>query len=184
MRAGVLSAPGLDHLTVTDLPVPRPAPGQVRLKVMAFGLNRSEYHSVTGQAEGMSYPRVLGIEAAGVVDLDPQGILVPGTQAVTMMGGMGRTFDGGYAQYVVVPRDQVITFSSDLPWEVIGSAPETLQTAHGSLSTGIGLRPGQSLLGRLDLMPVHTYPLEHIVQAHRDLDAGQHIGKLVGLPWG
>ncbi|VEG30099.1 putative alcohol dehydrogenase [Actinomyces howellii] len=148
MRAAVLRAPGIDNLVVTDLPVPEPGPGQVRLKVLAFGLNRSEYHSVTGLAEGMSFPRVLGIEAAGLVDLDPEGLLPHGTQAATMMGGMGRIVDGGYAQYVVVPRSQVITFSSDLPWEVIGSLPETLQTAHGSLTTGLDLRPGQSLLVR------------------------------------
>ena len=74
MRAAVLTAPGIDNLRVTDLPLPAPRPGWVRIRVMAFGLNRSEYHSVTGQAEGMSYPRVLGIEAAGVVDLDPEGV--------------------------------------------------------------------------------------------------------------
>lgn len=148
MCAAVLTAPGIENLHVTEVPVPQPRPGWVRLKVMAFGLNRSEYHSVTGQAGGMSYPRVLGIEASGVVDLDPEGQLAPGIQAVTMMGGMGRAFDGGYAQYVVVPREQLITFSSGLPWEVIGSVPETLQTAYGSLTTGLNLHPGQSLLVR------------------------------------
>lgn len=148
MRAAVLTAPGIENLHVTDLPVPEPAAGQVRIKVMSFGLNRSEYHSVTGRAEGMSYPRVLGIEASGVVDLDPVGKLAPGTQAATMMGGMGRSFDGGYAQYVVVPREQVITFSSPLEWDVIGSVPETLQTAYGALTTALDLRSGQSLLVR------------------------------------
>jgi len=142
MRAAVLSAPGLDNLRVKDLPVPVPPEGWVRIRVMAFGLNRSEYHSVTGQAEGMTYPRVLGIEAAGVIDLDPAGELAPGTQAATMMGGMGRAFDGGYAQYVVVPRAQVLTFSCDLPWPVIGSVPETLQTAYGSLTTGLDAYDG------------------------------------------
>ena len=148
MRAAVLTAPGIENLHVTDLPVPSPEPGQVRIRVMAFGLNRSEYHSVTGQAGGMTYPRVLGIEAVGVIDLDPEDVLAAGTQVATMMGGMGRAFDGGYAQYVVVPREQVIPFSSELPWEIIGSVPETVQTAHGSLTTGLGLRPGQSLLVR------------------------------------
>ena len=149
MRAAVLSAPGLDNLRVKDLPVPVPPEGWVRIRVMAFGLNRSEYHSVTGQAEGMTYPRVLGIEAAGVIDLDPAGELAPGTQAATMMGGMGRAFDGGYAQYVVVPRAQVLTFSCDLPWPVIGSVPETLQTAYGSLTTGLDAYDGgKSLLVR------------------------------------
>ena len=65
-----------------------------------------------------------------------------------MMGGMGRTFDGGYAEYTVVPRDQVIPFVSELPWEAIGAVPETLQTAYGSLTTGLDLRAGQTLLIR------------------------------------
>lgn len=149
MLAARLSEPGsVDNLRIVEIPVPVPPEGWVRLKVMAFGLNRSEYHSVHGMAEGMTFPRTLGIEATGVIDLDPQGALVPGTEAVTMMGGMGRLFDGGYAQYVVVPRSQVITFRSDLPWAVLGSVPETLQTAHGSLTTGLDLHPGQSLLIR------------------------------------
>ncbi|WP_167148020.1 zinc-binding dehydrogenase [Actinomyces sp. ZJ308] len=149
MLAARLDEPGsIDNLRIVRLPVPVPPKDWVRLRVMAFGLNRSEYHSVHGMAEGMTFPRVLGIEATGVIDLDPQGSLAPGTQAVTMMGGMGRLFDGGYAQYVVVPRSQVITFHSDLPWEVLGSVPETLQTAHGALRTGLDLQPGQSLLVR------------------------------------
>ena len=149
MLAAQLSESGsIGNLRIIELPMPVPPDGWVRLKVMAFGLNRSEYHSVHGLAEGMTFPRILGIEASGVIDLDPEGILEPGTQAVTMMGGMGRLFDGGYAQYVVVPRTQIITFHSSLPWEVIGSVPETLQTAYGALTTGLDLQPGQSLLVR------------------------------------
>src|SRR5260370_28741809 len=65
-----------------------------------------------------------------------------------MMGGMGRTFDGGYAEYSVVPRTSVIPFYSNLPWEVLGAIPETLQTAYGSLTTGLDLKAGQTLLIR------------------------------------
>jgi NADPH:quinone reductase-like Zn-dependent oxidoreductase len=64
------------------------------------------------------------------------------------MGGMGRVFDGGYAEYTCVPARQVIAFESELPWSVIGAIPEMLQTAHGSLSIGLDIRPGQSLLIR------------------------------------
>jgi len=64
------------------------------------------------------------------------------------MGGMGRTFDGGYAEYTVVPRRQVIPFRSDLPWNILGAVPETLQTAYGSLTIGLDLQRGQSLLIR------------------------------------
>jgi NADPH:quinone reductase-like Zn-dependent oxidoreductase len=65
-----------------------------------------------------------------------------------MMGGMGRVFDGGYAEHAVVPRELLIPFASDLPWEVLGAVPETLQTAYGSLTTGLDLRAGQTLLIR------------------------------------
>jgi len=149
MRAVVLDAPGsVEALQIRDLPIPEPEPGWVRIKVRAFGLNRSELHTRLGLAEGVTFPRVLGIEAVGVVDAAPASDLEPGQQVATLMGGMGRTFDGGYAQYTVVPRHQVIAFSSDLPWEVIGAVPETLQTAYGSLTIGLDLSHGQSLLVR------------------------------------
>jgi len=149
MRAVVLDTPGpVEHLHIRDLPVPQPLQGWVRIKVMAFGLNRSELHTRLGLAEGVTFPRVLGIEAVGVVDAAPDGDLAVGQQVATLMGGMGRTFDGGYAEYTVVPRGQVIPFTSDLPWDVIGAVPETLQTAYGSLTTGLDLRQGQTLLVR------------------------------------
>jgi NADPH2:quinone reductase len=149
MRAVVLRGPGpVENLELTDLPLPEPKPGWVRIAVKAFGLNRSELHTRLGLAEGVTFPRVPGIEAVGVVDHDPDGVLTPGQQVATMMGGMGRTFDGGYAEFTVVPRGQVIPFRSDLPWEVLGQVPETLQTAYGSLTTGLDLREGQTLLIR------------------------------------
>ena len=149
MRAVVLDTPGpVQNLHIRDLPLPAPRPGWVRIKVTAFGLNRSELHTRLGYAQGVTLPRVLGIEAVGVVDADPDGALAPGQQVATLMGGMGRVFDGGYAEYTLVPRSQVIPFTSDLPWEVIGAVPETLQTAYGSLTTGLDLATGQTLLVR------------------------------------
>ncbi len=149
MRAVVLTAPGpVENLVIRTLPIPEPPAGWVRVKVMAFGLNRSELHTRLGLAEGVTFPRVLGIEAAGIVDAAPGSDLSPGQQVVAMMGGMGRTFDGGYAEYTVVPRSQVIPFRSDLPWRVIGAVPETLQTAYGSLTTGLDLKGGEALLIR------------------------------------
>ncbi|WP_410675819.1 zinc-binding alcohol dehydrogenase family protein [Amycolatopsis sp. cmx-4-68] len=149
MRAVVLREPGpVENLELKDLPLPEVKPGWVRIAVRAFGLNRSELHTRLGLADGVTFPRVPGIEAVGVVDEDPGGEFTPGQQVATMMGGMGRTFDGGYAEYTVVPKGQVIPFRSGLPWEVLGQVPETLQTAYGSLTTGLDLREGQTLLIR------------------------------------
>jgi NADPH2:quinone reductase len=86
----------------------------VLIRVHAFALKRSEWHTRLGLAENMTYPRVLGIEAAGVIEECPGGEFEPGQQVAAMMGGMGRAFDGGYAEYTCVPVSQVIAFDSDL----------------------------------------------------------------------
>jgi NADPH:quinone reductase-like Zn-dependent oxidoreductase len=51
----------------------------------------------------VTFPRVPGIEAVGVVEECPGGEFAPGQQVAALMGGMGRTFDGGYAEYTCVP---------------------------------------------------------------------------------
>lgn len=149
MRAVVVSRPGPpDVLQIRDLPIPTPTADQVLIRVKACGLNRSELHFRRGVASTGSFPRVPGIEATGVVEAAPGGRFLPGTQVMTMMGGMGREFDGGYAEYVVVPASQVIPFTSRLSWVQLGAIPEMLQTADGSLRVGLRAQPEQSLLIR------------------------------------
>jgi NADPH:quinone reductase-like Zn-dependent oxidoreductase len=149
MRAVVLDAPGpADALVIRDVPVPEPVPGWVLIKVKAFGLNRSELHTRLGLAEGVAFPRVPGIEAVGVVAKCPGGEFVAGQQAAALMGGMGRVFDGGYAEYTCVPVAQVVPFRSEMDWAVLGAVPEMLQTAHGSLDAGLDAQPGQSIVIR------------------------------------
>lgn len=149
MRAVVAPHPGAPGvLEVREVPVPTPGPDQVLIEVKAFGLNRSELHFRQGVASTGTFPRIPGIEATGVVASAPGGQFAPGTQVMTMMGGMGRSFDGGYAEYVVVPATQVIPFVSSLPWEQLGAVPEMLQTADGSLRVGLEAQHGQSLLIR------------------------------------
>lgn len=149
MRAIVVDQPGgPEVLKLCTVPVPEPAPGWVLIRVRAFGLNRSELHFRRGVATNGSFPRILGIEAAGIVVEAPGGEFEPGTQVATLMGGMGREFDGGYADYVSVPATQVIPFNSDLPWSTLGAIPEMLQTAYGSLTVGLQAVNCQSLLIR------------------------------------
>ena len=149
MRAVMIDAPGdADALVVREIPIPTPQPGWVLIHVKAFGLNRSELHTRLGLAVGVTFPRVLGIEATGVVAAAPGGEFAEGQQVVAMMGGMGRQFDGGYAEYTCVPASQVIAFESELDWATLGAVPEMLQTAYGSLTIGLDAQPGQSLLVR------------------------------------
>jgi len=149
MRAVVLEAPGPpEALQIRDVPVPVPERGEVLIKVEAFGLNRSELHTRLGLAQGVTFPRVLGIEATGTVAECPGGEFPPGQQVVTMMGGMGRTFDGGYAEFTCVPAGQVVPFTSALDWATLGAVPEMLQTAYGSLTVGLDAQEGQTILIR------------------------------------
>ena len=149
MRAVVLNAPGPPRaLQIRELPVPSPVPGWALIAVKAFGLNRSELHSRLGLAEDMTWPRVLGVEATGVIEACPGGEFASGQQVATLAGGMGRVFDGGYAEYTCVPVGQVVPFSSRLEWPVLGSLPVMLETANGSLRVGIDAKAGQTLLVR------------------------------------
>src|SRR3989440_1507380 len=149
MRAVVLDGPGPpEALRIRELPVPEPRPGWVLIRVKAFGINRSELHTRLGLAHGVTFPRVPGIEATGVVAAAPGGEFEEAQQVAAMMGGMGRTFDGGYAEFTNVPATQVIPFRSELDWATLGAIPEMLQTAHGSLTVGLDAQPGQTLLIR------------------------------------
>ncbi len=149
MRAAVIYEPGAPEvLKLEERPVPTPQPGWVLIKVEAFGLNRSELFTRQGHSPNVEFPRILGIEAVGVVEESPGGEFRQAQTVVTAMGGMGRQFDGGYAEYTCVPAGQVQTVNTSLDWATLGALPEMIQTAWGSLHTALELEAGQTLLIR------------------------------------
>lgn len=149
MKAVVIRKPGAPEvLAIEELPIPQPAPGWVLIRVKAFGLNRSELFTRQGHSPGVQFPRVLGIEAVGIVEEAPGGEFEPGQTVATAMGGMGRQFDGGYAEYTCIPAVQVQAINTTLDWQTFGALPEMIQTAWGSLNSALQLKPGQSLLIR------------------------------------
>jgi NADPH:quinone reductase-like Zn-dependent oxidoreductase len=150
MRAAVAERPdGPDGLVVREVPTPEPQPGWALVKVEAFGLNRSEYMTLRGwSGDAVTFPRILGIECVGTVAAVAEGATVePGTTVAAVMGGMGRAFDGGYAEYALLPERQLMTLDTELPWHVFGALPETFITASGSLQP-LDLSAGESLLVR------------------------------------
>lgn len=149
MKAVVIRvAGGPEVLQLESVPVPEPKPGWVLIRVRAFGLNRSELFTRQGHSPNVAFPRVLGIEAVGEVVAAPDGGFAPGDTVATAMGGMGRQFDGGYAEFTLVPAGQVQKLRSRLPWNVLGALPEMVQTAWGSLNTALAAKKGETLLIR------------------------------------
>jgi len=149
MRAYVITeAGGPDKLELREVDRPEPRRDWVLVRNRAFGLNRSEWFTRRGDSPSVSFPRVLGIECVGEVVEAPNGDLDSGQTVAAMMGGMGRQFDGSYAEYVLVPKANVFPLRTDLEWTVLGALPEMLQTVHGSLYTGLEIERAQSILVR------------------------------------
>ncbi|MFT6881682.1 MAG: NADPH2:quinone reductase [Marinoscillum sp.] len=135
-------------IQLQEVPIPQVKSGWVLIAVKAFGLNRSEMFTRKGDSPGVEFPRIQGIECVGVVAEDPSGTFAIGQQVAAIMGGMGRFFDGGYAEYCLVPKEIVFPFTSDLPWATLGAIPEMFQTVSGSLQQALELQSGEILLIR------------------------------------
>lgn len=155
MRAVVLErscAP--EDMRLSEVPVPAIKPGWVLVKVKAFGLNRSELMLRESEVdEGhINTPIIPGIECAGVVADRGDSRFRDGERVVALMGGMGRSFDGSYAEYALLPERIVFSIEdscpSDMPWCEIAAVPETWFTAWGSLFENLRIRKGQTLLIR------------------------------------
>ncbi|NIJ55502.1 zinc-binding alcohol dehydrogenase family protein [Dyadobacter arcticus] len=149
MKAAVIHHAGsAGQLILEDRPLPVPQAGQVLIKIKAFGLNRSELMTRKGYSPNVKFPRILGIECVGEVEFDPSGEMEKGQQVLALMGGMGRDFDGSYAEFAVLPKHLLRPFKSNLLWQVLGAIPEMFQTAHGSLYLALDVRKGETLLVR------------------------------------
>jgi NADPH2:quinone reductase len=147
MKAIVISEfGGPENLVIRDLPTPSPQPGDVLVRVRAFGINRAETYMRRG--EWPEIAPVSGIECVGEVEFDPSGALTPGTKVAAVMGGMGRTRNGSYAQFVAVPATNVAALQTELAWAVLAAVPESYATAWSVLNLTLKLAPKETLLVR------------------------------------
>jgi NADPH:quinone reductase len=137
---------GPEQLKIQEVPQPQAREGEVVIRVRAFGLNRAEQYFRQG-AWGEVHP-ISGIECVGVVEQDGDGELPRGRQVIGLMGGMGRSIAGSYAEYTCVPRQNVVAVDTGMPWEELAAIPESYATAWTCLHGNLALTKGQKVLIR------------------------------------
>jgi|tagenome__1003787_1003787.scaffolds.fasta_scaffold20987130_7 NADPH:quinone reductase-like Zn-dependent oxidoreductase len=147
MRAAIcVRAGGPEVLQIREVPVPAVREGWSLVRVKGAGLNRSELRTRQGHSRSVRFPRVLGIECVGIVAASTDPAVPEGTTVAAVMGEMGREFDGGYAEYALLPNPLLIPLTTTLPWDVLAALPETYLTALGALDA---LEVGPGSRGRL-----------------------------------
>lgn len=149
MKAVVLEKPcRADELVVQEVPIPTVKPGWVLIKVKAFGINRSEIFTRQGDSPSVKFPRIIGIECVGEIEDPSDSSFQKGQRVVSLMGGLGREFDGSYAEYALIPTSQAYPIDNDMDWVELAVIPEMYYTAYASLFDTLQLKKGETLLIR------------------------------------
>ncbi len=147
MRAIVIKQyGGPEVLALEERPEPESKPGHVIIEVKAFGLNHAEVYFRKGAWGDVA--EICGIECVGVVKAGPDGRFAPGQKVLAIVGGMGRGFNGSYAELVSVPSSNVAAVKTDLPWEDLAAIPESYATAWTSLCGILAVKTGLTVLIR------------------------------------
>ena len=133
MKAVVLTKPcKAEEMTLTEIPVPLTRPGWVLIKVRAFGINHSEVllRQFEVAQNYIKKPIVPGIECVVEVINPSDSGLEKSQRVIALMGGMGRIFNGSYAEYALLPVSHVFPIESNLNWDELAAIPETFYTAY------------------------------------------------------
>jgi putative PIG3 family NAD(P)H quinone oxidoreductase len=136
-------AGGPEALVLSDVDTPEPGPGEVRIKVVAAGVNRAD----TLQRQGLYNPppgqsEIPGLEVSGVVDAvgDGVGEWVVGDEVCALLVG------GGYAEQVTVPAGQVLPIPAGVALVDAAALPEVTSTVWSNVFLTANLQPGETLL--------------------------------------
>lgn len=137
---------GPEALVYKDLPEPEPRAGHATVQVKALGLNHAESHMRKGEWD--EYMPVTGLEGVGLVTACPGGEFSVGTKVAAIMGGLGRSIPGTYAEYTSVPVSNLLAIETSLPWDQWAAMPETYATAWSTVFGILDVKRGQTLLIR------------------------------------
>jgi NADPH2:quinone reductase len=132
---------GLDVLRWEDVPVPRPRPNQVLIKVESSGVNYADTIRRQGNYPGPDLPSTLGLEAAGIIEELGENVtgLTVG-QRVMAMGPQGN------AEYVAVNANFVFPYPETVDPVQAGGMPIVFLTAYHLLKTRGQVQPGDTVL--------------------------------------
>lgn len=151
MKAVLLDRPTeAGNTELCRIPIPKVKPGWVLVRIKAFGMNHSEKILRLNEirADYIKKPIIPGIECAGEIADPSDSRFTAGQRVVALMGGMGRSFHGSYAEYALLPVHHVFAVESELSWTEMAAVPETYFTAWGSLFECLCLKPDDTLLIR------------------------------------
>ncbi len=205
MKAVLLnSVTPAEKVTLSDVKMPEVKPGWVLVKVKAFGMNHSEQILRIYEIENeyIQKPIIPGIECAGEIAHPSDSHFRKGQKVVALMGGMGRSFHGSYAEYALLPAHHVFSVDTGLSWKEMAAVPETYYTAWGSLFECLNLtkedvlliRGGTCALGYAAIQMARVIGCKVIATTHKEsklsllgeadeavLDTGKLQGQLSGV---
>lgn len=151
MKAVVLAKPTkAEEIQIKDVEIPKIKKDWVLIRVKAFGLNHSEkiLREFEIENEYIKKPIIPGIECVGIIEDSLDDDFRAGEKVISFMGGLGRSFNGSYAEYCLAPKSHTFKINIDLPFEELGAMPETYYTAWGSLFDCLDLKKDDTLLIR------------------------------------
>ena len=143
-----------EDLKVSEIEIPKIKPNWVLVKVKSFGINRSEIilREYEADEDYINLPIVPGIECVGEIIDENNSKFNKGDLVIGLMGGMGRSFNGTYEEYTLLPEKNVFKVNekikNNLSIEEIASIPETYFTAYGSLFESLNLKENETILIR------------------------------------
>ncbi|KAG6816994.1 hypothetical protein H0H87_000889 [Tephrocybe sp. NHM501043] len=132
----------VDNLHLGEAPTPSPGPGQVLVKIKAFGVNRMDIL----QREG-NYPppagssSILGVEFSGHISALGAGVSgwKVDDEVLGLAGGVSAPSNGAYAEYIALPASHIIRKPNHLSWVEAASIPENFLTGKYSISIASGI---------------------------------------------
>lgn len=205
MKAVVLNGvTPAEQVTLSEARIPEVRPGWVLVKVKAFGMNHSEKILRLHEIENayIQKPIIPGIECVGEIADPSDSHFEKGQKVVALMGGMGRSFHGSYAEYALLPAHHVFGVDSSLSWKELAAVPETYFTVWGSLFECLHLteedvlliRGGTCALGYAAIQMAKAIGSKVIATTHKEsklpllkgadeavLDTGKLQGQLCGV---